>query len=146
MKPRASIPAIAPAPTAFARRAICSTAAVSPLPSASKVVMSRNWMPGLGKSGMVRMSALSSSAVKALHRPRSTLGLGLRLDPGPDLLLRQPCQHRGEDQEQDHDPAGLLALFLGRLGRPFEEGGHVLRHLVDRRLGPVGIGHLPVKD
>src|SRR5690606_19424950 len=125
MKPRASIPATAPAPTALARRAICSTAAVRPLPSASKVVMSRNWMPGLGKSGMVRISALSSSAVKALARPRSALGL--RLDPGPDLLLGEPCQRRGKDQEQDHDPAGLLALLLRRLGRPFEEDGNVLR-------------------
>jgi hypothetical protein len=66
-KPRASIPATRSTGPSTAA-AIRSTVSRSPSASSSSVVMSRNMMPGLGKSGIVRMRCRMSSfsAIEAL--------------------------------------------------------------------------------
>ena len=69
----------------------------------------------------------------------------LRFPRGPDLLLGQIGQDSGEQEEAKDRPTGLLALVQRRFGRPDQEGRHVLRHLVDRRLGAISIGHLTIR-
>ena len=49
-------------------------------------------------------------------------------------------------EEQHGGQAGGLARHHLRLGGPHQEGGDVLRHLLDGRLGAVGVGHLVVAE
>src|SRR5258707_2090649 len=61
---------------------------------------------------------------------------------GPDLALGAEQQAGHEHQEDEHLGARVFALFHGGLGRPGEERDDVLRLLLERRLGAVGIGHV----
>src|SRR3546814_4626154 len=58
---------------------------------------------------------------------------------GPDVPVRQIGQHREDEQEEEDGIADLDTLDQLRLGGPDEERGDVLGHLIDRRLGAVGI-------
>ena len=125
--------------------------------------MSRYSIPGLGKSGMVRTSAFSSSALATHLSPRSVLALlacsrfamllgieralgrDLALRLGPDVLVAEIAEDGREQQEDHHHDPGAMAIFQLGLGGPHQEGRHVLGHLVDRRRGrSLGIGDLPV--
>ncbi len=75
-------------------------------------------------------------------------------DPGRGKL-NAPCSPRCSCRtdrparlrraEDHHGEADRLARIHLRLGRPTQEGGRVLRHLVDRRLGLArAVGHLPL--
>src|SRR5688500_3387266 len=82
MKPRASMPATrsTSSPASRYRSASSSMARANPAGSASNVVMSRNWMPGRGKSGMVRISDLMGMGVTV-----SRLATALHPPPMPEL-------------------------------------------------------------
>src|SRR5689334_20365724 len=112
--------------------------------------MSRNWMPGAGKSGTVRTSALMSSGLNRAAPPmrsaRRSSRLALRpllhVEPSrlgirPHLLLGEEGEDCSEDQEAEHDETRLMAFAERGLSGPDEERGHVLGHLVDRRVGTV---------
>src|SRR3546814_8606630 len=111
--------------------------------------MSRNRMPGLGKSGMVRTSDARSRSGwggRAIMSSQSPFPspYGSMLLVSPDVPVRQIGQHREDEQEEEDGIADLDTLDQLRLGGPDEERGDVLGHLIDRRLGAVGIGHLPL--
>src|SRR5436190_19482401 len=119
--PRASIAATrSTGPSTVAASA--STAAARPTRSSNSVVMSRNWMPGLGKSGMVRTSALNSSwtlvtrislagdaglladtlAPGDVFRRQRTFRRHLALRLGPDVAIAEIGEDCGDDQERQH--------------------------------------------
>src|SRR3546814_17350915 len=62
----------------------------------------------------------------------------------PDVAVGHVGQARRNDQEkQDRQARTMAALQLG-FCRPVQEGSNVLRHLIHRRLGPIGVSDLTV--
>src|SRR3546814_21069876 len=63
----------------------------------------------------------------------------------PYVAVRNVGQARRNDQEeQDRQARTMAALQLG-FCRPGQESSNVLRHLIHRRLGPIGVSDLTVK-
>src|SRR5688572_30092650 len=142
MNPRASIPAMSSAPAASARAARWPMQAAKPSPWLSSVVMSRNSTPGSGKFGTVRISARSSAGVMSRLAARKVASSVVALHPAPDVLVGEPGERGGDEQEQHHRPAGLVALGELGLGGPDEERGNVLGHLIDGRARAVAVSDL----
>ena len=73
--PKWAMPAIIEMSCASTAACMRAMAIWNPSASRSTVVMSRNWMPGLGKSGIVRISARSGSVLigSARNRRRRTM-------------------------------------------------------------------------
>src|SRR3546814_16667767 len=92
--------------------------------------MSRNWIPGFGKSGIVRTSAARSrsgrggSAIMAPPFPsvRSMLLVG------PDVPVRQIGENAEDAQEQEGGPAHQHPLHQLGLRGPPKESRDVARH------------------
>lgn len=87
---------------------------------------------------------------KVGNRPDQCLQIGVAFSPAahrlvlliaPDIFVGQEGENRREDQEDQHRPASCLALLHLRFGRPDQEGRDIPRHLFDRRLRTVCIGH-----
>src|SRR3546814_2420044 len=75
--------------------------------------MSRNWMPGFGKSGIVRTSdarSRSGRGGRAIMSSQSPCPYGSMLLVGPDVPVRQIGQHREDQQEAEDRIADLDAL------------------------------------
>src|SRR5262245_28172907 len=93
-----------------------------------------------------RNSNASGPRMKPLRLRRGAGGTSrrqsaVRLDRFPDLLfgeIEEACEHQ---QEHHHLQPDALARFHMRLRRPGQERGDVARHLIDRRLGAVVVGH-----
>src|SRR3546814_7468430 len=85
---------------ALSRRTLSLKPAASPI----SVVMSRNWMPGFGKSGIVRTSdarSRSGRGGRAIMSSQSPCPYGSMLLVGPDVPVRQIGQHREDQQEAE---------------------------------------------
>src|SRR3954469_5927156 len=120
-KPRASIPATRSIEPIVAA-AIRSTHCARPCASSSNVVMSRNMIPGFGKSGIVRISAFRSSLAEG-----ASVSV---LNVAPDILIGSPCQEAEDQQEEAGSEARRVARREVGFSRPHQEGGDVLGHLV----------------